>query len=283
MQVRFRRDGFTCAEAGERQHGFTGKNNALWFGANHAYAHASKWLLFTDADTLHEPNSLLMLLQRLTAFAGVAELFCEATTTGLLQRALMPVDFFRAGEYVSTEEDCRSEESGCCGKWTVSVMNRSVLEVGGPGCCRRVLEDVALARLVKRRYAIKLRYAGEAAHGGCIVRRRRLLRGGRRICDSFLVIHCFCGESSAGLLSATGVPVLLFVWPHLFRGRWWRLCCCGCGVVALLQPHFEVEFSVGDCGLSVFVLAFVLFVVATEWHKVTIQKEVTWKGREYRT
>ncbi len=40
-----------------QRRGITGKNAALWFGASHELAHTAKWLLFTDADTIHEPNS----------------------------------------------------------------------------------------------------------------------------------------------------------------------------------------------------------------------------------
>ena len=35
--------------------GFTGKNNACWAGAQ---ASRGRWLLFTDADTVHNPNDL---------------------------------------------------------------------------------------------------------------------------------------------------------------------------------------------------------------------------------
>src|SRR5579875_4042284 len=50
------REGMRVLEAPslvEGQGAFTGKTNACWFGAHHA---RGKWLLFTDADTLHEPN-----------------------------------------------------------------------------------------------------------------------------------------------------------------------------------------------------------------------------------
>ena len=38
---------------------FTGKSSACWFAAQQA---RGRWLLFTDADTLHEPASLMHAL-----------------------------------------------------------------------------------------------------------------------------------------------------------------------------------------------------------------------------
>src|SRR5260370_26620830 len=47
-------------ESGELPDGWVGKNHALWIGAKQA---KRAWLLFTDADSQHEPNSAAGALQ----------------------------------------------------------------------------------------------------------------------------------------------------------------------------------------------------------------------------
>src|ERR1035437_5156151 len=47
--------GVTVLEAGMLKEGWTGKNNAIWAAAKRA---RGQWLLFTDADTVHQPGNL---------------------------------------------------------------------------------------------------------------------------------------------------------------------------------------------------------------------------------
>ena len=48
--------GVTVMEAAKLEgQGWTGKNNAVWTAARQA---RGRWLLFTDADTMHEPGDL---------------------------------------------------------------------------------------------------------------------------------------------------------------------------------------------------------------------------------
>ena len=45
--------GVTVMEAAKLEPGWTGKDNAIWTAARQA---RGRWLLFTDADTMHEPG-----------------------------------------------------------------------------------------------------------------------------------------------------------------------------------------------------------------------------------
>jgi glycosyltransferase involved in cell wall biosynthesis len=47
--------GVTVMKAAKLETGWTGKANAIWTAARQA---RGRWLLFTDADTLHEPGNL---------------------------------------------------------------------------------------------------------------------------------------------------------------------------------------------------------------------------------
>ncbi len=71
--------------------GFTGKTNACWAGAQRA---RGEWLLFTDADTVHEPGDLARALHEAKKY-GVAMLSYSPRqiVSGFWQRAVMPLVF----------------------------------------------------------------------------------------------------------------------------------------------------------------------------------------------
>ena len=65
--------GVTLLEAAKLERGWTGKNNAIWTAARKA---RGRWLLFTDADTIHEPGDLHRAIHEATRHkAGMLELF----------------------------------------------------------------------------------------------------------------------------------------------------------------------------------------------------------------
>src|SRR5579871_2629446 len=68
--------------------GWTGKNNALRTGAQHA---RGEWLLFTDADTEHKPGSLQAALEEArTNGADLLSYSPEQEVHSFAERALMP-------------------------------------------------------------------------------------------------------------------------------------------------------------------------------------------------
>src|ERR1700678_410608 len=54
------RAGVKVLDAGKLEKGWTGKANAIWTAAKKA---RGRWLLFTDADTIHEPGDLRGAIQ----------------------------------------------------------------------------------------------------------------------------------------------------------------------------------------------------------------------------
>ena len=71
--------------------GFTGKTNACWAGAQRA---RGAWLLFTDADTVHEPGDLSRAIHEAEKYhASLLSYSPRQIVTGFWQRALMPLIF----------------------------------------------------------------------------------------------------------------------------------------------------------------------------------------------
>jgi glycosyltransferase involved in cell wall biosynthesis len=71
--------------------GWTGKNNAIIAGAAEA---RGEWLLFTDADTVHLPGSLVRALDEAkTGEAALLSYSPEQVVSGFWEKAVMPVIF----------------------------------------------------------------------------------------------------------------------------------------------------------------------------------------------
>src|SRR6185503_5644494 len=145
---------------------WTGKNNAMSAGAKIA---KGKWLLFTDADTVHKPGSLARAVAEVDEHEGVALLSYspEQEVRTFLERAVMPVIFAElAVTYPpSSVRDPNSPIAAANGQYL--MMSREAYDaVGGhTRIAGDLLEDVAMARLVKSSgRKIWFRYGGDAGH-----------------------------------------------------------------------------------------------------------------------
>ena len=143
--------------------GHTGKCNALAAGAGKAAGH---WLLFTDADTVHAPGSLAKSLAEAEK-RGVSLLSYspKQEVEGFLERAVMPVIFAElAATYRPSQvSDPASAAAAANGQYLL-VSREAYDDAGGhAGIASSILEDVALARAVKRSgRKIFFRYGADA-------------------------------------------------------------------------------------------------------------------------
>ena len=141
----------------------TGKNNALIAGAKQA---RSPRLLFTDADTAHQPGSLARALAE--AKKEQSDLLSYSPRQVVItfaERAVMPVIFAElAAQYPPHKvRDQNSEIVAANGQY-ILVRRAAYDAVGGHAAvASEILEDVALARLFRNAgYRVHFRYAADA-------------------------------------------------------------------------------------------------------------------------
>ncbi len=143
--------------------GWIGKNNACAAGAAVA---CGQWLLFTDADTFHQPGSLAAALTEAESKrVGLLSYSPAQEVHGFWQRAVMPVVFAELATAYSPRQvsDPASPQAAANGQYV--FIRRDVYdEIGGhQAVAGELLEDVALARRVKAAgHAILFRNAHEA-------------------------------------------------------------------------------------------------------------------------
>ncbi len=145
--------------------GWTGKNNALAAGAKHA---RGRWLLFTDADTVHLPGSLARTLEEARReSAALLSYSPEQIVQGFWEMAIMPVIFAELAQTYrpSQVSDPASIAAAANGQYLL-ISREAYDAVGGHAAVGgNLLEDVALATAVKRSgRKIYFRYGGDAVH-----------------------------------------------------------------------------------------------------------------------
>ncbi len=151
--------------------GWTGKNNAVAAGAQAA---KGKWLLFTDADTVHKPGSLARAVAEAEHHhADLLSYSPEQEVQGFWERAVMPVIFAElARKYPPSAVSDFSRNLAAANGQYLLISRKAYDSVGGHAAvASSLLEDVALARAVRNAsLRIRFRYGGDAV-------RTRMYRG----------------------------------------------------------------------------------------------------------
>jgi glycosyltransferase involved in cell wall biosynthesis len=136
-------------ESGELPHGWVGKNHALWVGVQQA---KSPWLLFTDADAEHEPDSVSRALQIANQQSAALVSFSpEQITETWHEKSLIPFIYLRLAKRFSYEKVNDPSSPAAAANGQFLMIRRDVYDsIGGhSGVAGEVLEDVALAMRVK--------------------------------------------------------------------------------------------------------------------------------------
>ena len=159
--------------------GWTGKNNAVTAGSRVA---RGEWLLFTDADTIHLPGSLLRSLEEAKRHdAALLSYSPEQIVESFWEKAVMPVIFaeLAATFRPSQVNNPKSPAAAANGQY-ILITREAYDAVGGHAAIAgNLLEDVALARAVKRSgRKIFFRYGGNAV-------RTRMYRSFAQLCEGW--------------------------------------------------------------------------------------------------
>ena len=204
--------------------GWTGKNNAMSAGAKIA---KGKWLLFTDADTVHKPGSLARAVAEAEQHgASLLSYSPEQEVRGFWEKAVMPVIFAElAATYPPRKvSDPASPIAAANGQYLL-ISREAYDAVGGhEKIAGNLLEDVGMARLVKSSgRKIFFRYGGDAV-------RTRMYRSWAQMKEGWTKNLALLFPSSAELAQRRfGEFVLIVLLPWVLRPSYWR-------TVSTLQP-----------------------------------------------
>jgi len=276
--------GVRIIEAGPLSEGWTGKNNALVAGAREA---RGEWLLFTDADTAHRPASLARgVAEAKRHNAAMLSYSPEQSVEGFWEKAVMPVIFaeLAASYRPSQVSDPRSSAAAANGQY-ILIAREAYDAVGGHAAiASSLLEDVALARAVKRSgRKIFFRYAADAV-------RTRMYRSFVQLREGWTKNLALLFPSPRRLALLRALEFVLIVASFAIgiatglRGHWQPAVVAATLCVILYasfftrirRAHFFADANVlALLGLPIFSY---LLLRSKRFHR---RGNVSWKGRSY--
>ena len=140
--------------------GWSGKCNAALTGARAA---KGKWLLFTDADTKHAPNSIATGLQEaMNCDAALVSFSPKQEVHSFAERALMPVIFAELAATYPPKDVCDPKSPAAAANGQYLLIRRDAYDaIGGHAAvATAILDDVALAKRVKQAgYRLRFRWS----------------------------------------------------------------------------------------------------------------------------
>lgn len=262
----------------------TGKANACWAAAQIAQG---GHLLFTDADTVHEPGDLSRSLREAERHgAALLSYSPRQVVSGFWQRAVMPLVFSELASVYSMKEVNDPARAIAAANGQFLMVERDVyFAVGGHrGVGDAVLEDVELAYNIKRKpAAIRFRYAPEALHTRMYRSTAEMVEGWTKnlallfpkpialTCWRVLDLVLFFGLPMAALgiwwLAPWQRWAILLIWARTV----WRF------YARVARSHFpKVDVAISILGVPMFVY---LLLRSVFYRRV--KKSVVWKGRSY--
>jgi glycosyltransferase involved in cell wall biosynthesis len=284
--------GVTVLEAGKLEKGWTGKNNAIWTAAKRA---RGRWLLFTDADTVHEPGNLHRSMHEAERHkVGMLSYSPRQIVSGFWQRSLMPLIFSElALAYPPAKVSDPAERIAAANGQFLLIEREAYRRLGGHAAVsEKVLEDVELAFLAKRRNVdLRFRYAEDAVSTRMYCSTAAMIEGWTknlallfdnsfalaawRIIDILLlaVVPLLAVEFWNARLFAHSTQWLIAGW--VLALVWVRNLFRFYGRVA------KSNFSFVNCALSPLGLPLFVALLYLSWIQHRILKRVSWKGREY--
>jgi glycosyltransferase involved in cell wall biosynthesis len=282
--------GVTILDPARLEIGWTGKANACWTAAQSA---RGQWLLFTDADTIHEPGNLRRAMHEAEKYSvGVLSYSPKQLVSGLWQRALMPLVFCELALAYPPEKVSNPElRIAAANGQFLLIKGQAYRALGGHASVKgEILEDVELAFLAKRRkVGLRFRYAADALStrmyrtlGAMIkgwTKNLALLFGNCLILAAWRVLDIFL---------LIGLPLLAWhYWTYGVQQVPWFTAGWLLGLVwvrNLWRFYARVaksNFPAVDCLLSPLALPLFAILLYRSWFQNRILRRVGWKGRVY--
>jgi glycosyltransferase involved in cell wall biosynthesis len=278
------RPDITVISAPALRENWTGKNNAMAAGAKTA---KGKWLLFTDADTVHKPGSLARAVAEAEEHdAALLSYSPEQEARTFWEKAVMPVIFAELATTYPPQavNDPASPIAAANGQYLLISREAYDAVSGHAAVSNNLLEDVAMARLLKSSgHKILFRYGGDAV-------RTRMYRSFKQMKEGWTknLALLFPHPLALALLRSAEF-VLIFanvaiaVWAGLSgrsnlatQSALLTIILAGWFWPRIRKAHFPLASSLGAViGLPLF--SFLLFR-SIRSHQ---SRAVTWKGREY--
>ncbi len=284
--------GVTVIKAAKLEKGWTGKANAVWTAARKA---RGRWLLFTDADTIHEPGDLHRGMHEATRHkAGMLSYSPRQIVSGFAQRSLMPLVFCElALAYPPVKVSDPAQRVAAANGQYLLIEREAYRRIGGHQAVRdKVLEDVELAFTAKRRkVGLRFRYADDAVSSRMYRSTAAMIEGWTKnlalLFDNALYLAVW---RALDFVLLFGLPVLAFeLWNAHFTAR--SIAWLGAGwVLALLWLRnlfrfynrvAKSNFPAFDCAITPLGLPLFVFLLYRSWFQHKMLKQVSWKGRTY--
>nr|WP_255551151.1 glycosyltransferase family 2 protein [Granulicella sp. dw_53] len=266
--------------------GFTGKNNACWAGAQAAQG---RWLLFTDADTVHEPGGISRAIREAERHHALLLSYSpRQIVTGFWQRAVMPMVFSElASVYPMKQVNDPSLRIAAANGQFLMVERDAYFSVGGHRALgRSVLEDVALAHAIKRGpRVIRFRYAPDALSTRMYRTTEAMIEGWtKNMALLFPSPVALALWRVLDLLLFFGLPVLAFTVPPKipYQGIVFLLLWVRTGF-RFYNRVMRSNFPVVDVAVSILGIPLFVFLLIRSVVHHRINKSVTWKGRSYKS
>jgi glycosyltransferase involved in cell wall biosynthesis len=264
--------------------GLSGKSNACWAGAQRA---RGRRLLFTDADTLHEPGDLSRSLHEAEKYDAVLLSYSpRQIVTGFWQRAVMPLVFSELASVYPMQQVNDPERSLAAANGQFLLVERDAyfLAGGHQALGATVLEDVALARNIKSGgNKIRFRYAPDALS-------TRMYRSIAEMIEGWTKNLALLFPRPIYLAAWRVLDVLLFFGlPGLAVGMYW-LQPWQRGVIwviwlrTLWRFYARVarsNFPASDVVISILGVPLFVYLLVRSVVDHRVKKAVAWKGRTY--
>jgi glycosyltransferase involved in cell wall biosynthesis len=284
--------GVTVMPANKLEKGWTGKANAIWTAARKA---RGRWLLFTDADTVHEPGDLHRAMHEAARHkVGMLSYSPRQIVSGFAQRTLMPLIFCElALAYPPAKVSDPNQRIAAANGQFLLVEREAYRRLGGhKAVADRVLEDVELANLAKRRkIGLRFRYAEDAVATQMYQTSSAMIEGWTKnlalLFNNALFLAAWRVLDIALLI---GLPWLAIeLWNARFAAHslewlgagWILLLLWVRNLVRFYARVAKSNFRFMDCALSPLGLPLFAALLYRSWFQHKVLKQVSWKGRTY--